>query len=235
MKMKGATLKAVLDTIMMMIKSGDPAEEIQRYMDDSIKLSQSEDIRRDLLDCKSCDLCSGNRVPAEGDIRSPLMLVGEGPGEHEDRQRRPFVGPAGQLLDKILAAAEWGRSNLYLTNVVKCRAWADGKNIQPNSTEIAACMKHLRAEIEMVKPKIIVCLGAVAANALIHPRFKMTEEHGHWFEIAPGQLAIAIYHPSYLLHKGEGTEEQEEAKEAVWNDIQTIKAKMIELLGTDHP
>jgi DNA polymerase len=151
------------------------------------------------------------------------------PGENEDKLGHPFVGPAGQLLDRIIAAAGWDRDDLYITNVVKCRAHDEGKNIQPNTVQIAACVGHLMQEIDMVKPKIILCLGSIAATTLIHPKFKITEEHGRWFEIRPGILAMAIYHPSYILHKGEGTPEQDKAKEEVWDDIQSVISKLEEI------
>lgn len=151
------------------------------------------------------------------------------PGENEDKTGRPFVGPAGQLLDRIIAAAGWKREDLYITNIVKCRPHEDGKNMPPTTVQIAACMKHLTQEIEMVKPKIILCLGTTAAATLIHPKFKITEEHGCWFEIKPGVLAMAIYHPSYILHKGEGTPEQEKVKLEVWDDIQLVIEKLKEV------
>jgi DNA polymerase len=227
--MKNAAMKAVLDTVKLMVKDNTPPSEIERYIDDSIKVAEASDVKASLLSCVDCDLRNGNRVPAEGNVNSKIIFVGEGPGEQEDKQQRPFVGPAGQLLDKILEAAGWDRGEIYLTNVAKCRPHVNGKNVQPNAQQIASCVRHLRAEIDMIKPKIVVCLGAVAANTLIHPKFKMTEEHGRWFEIAPGQYAMAIYHPSYLLRKGEGTDEQAEAKAEVWDDIQAVKAKMEEL------
>jgi DNA polymerase len=156
------------------------------------------------------------------------------PGEQEEKQGIPFVGPAGELLDKmLLSAAEkinprWARENLYITNTVKCRPVNGTSNRQPDIKEIAACKQILDKEIVIVKPKVIICVGAVAANTLIHPNFKITEEHGIMFGDNP--KLIAIYHPSYVLRNGENSAQGIQSKKDMWADI--LKAnEYIENLG----
>ncbi len=131
----------------------------------------------------------------------------------------PFSGPAGKLLNKIIEAIGWSREEIYITNVLKCRT--DESNRNPTKAEIATCYQHLRKEIELVKPKVIVCWGAIAANTLIHPDFKITHEHGVWFENA-GTRLIAMFHPAYLLRLHEGSREEYNAKTKVWEAIQKV-------------
>lgn len=225
--MKGITLKAAFDTILLMVKNQEPLEEIEEYMKKISAQASLDDMRVNITNCINCNLCEGGKVPGEGNSQSDIMIVGEAPGEHEEKLGRPFVGPSGQLLDRIIGAAGWNRSRIYLTNIIKCRPSHNGKNIQPNARQIAACSGHLKSEINAIKPRVVICLGSVAANTLIHPKFKITEEHGRWFEISQNVKAIAIYHPSYILYKGEGTQEQEDVKFEVWEDIQ----KVIQFLG----
>jgi len=124
------------------------------------------------------------------------MLVGEGPGESEDLQGEPFVGKAGQLLDDMLTLIGLDRkTNVYIANIVKCRP---PKNRDPLFSEQEACMDWLRNQYALVRPKVVICLGRIAASALIHPDFKITREHGKWFE-KDGVQFTAIYHPSALL------------------------------------
>ena len=147
--------------------------------------------------CTRCPLSSGRKhtVIGEGDPHSPLMLVGEGPGEQEDLTGRPFVGAAGQLLDKMLAAIGLDRSRVYICNVVKCRP---PQNRDPAPEEREACSVWLKRQIAYIDPKIIVCLGRISATSLISPSFRITREHGQWYEIE-GRRVIATYHPSALL------------------------------------
>ena len=123
-------------------------------------------------------------------------------------------------MDKSIEAIGWSREDIYITNVVKCRT---PKNRQPLVSEITSCYSHLKREIEIVKPKVIVCWGVTAANTLIHPDFKIGQEQGHWFE-RDGIRYIAVYHPSYLLRLGEGSEKQTEAKWDVFHALEKIKA-----------
>lgn len=174
-----------------------------------------------VLSCTACPLAEGctNKVPGLGPVPSDIMFVGEGPGENEDLQGKPFVGLGGQMITKAIEAVGWDRDTLFITNVVKCRP---PKNRTPLVSEVTACYGHLQKEIQLVKPKVVVCLGATAANTLIHPDFKITQEHGHWFE-RDGIRYIAVYHPSYLLRLGEGSEKQNAAKWEVFEALKKVK------------
>ena len=150
------------------------------------------------LACQGCKLCQTRHsvVFGAGSQHAKIMFIGEGPGENEDLQGEPFVGRAGQLLDKILTHVGLSRQNdVYITNMVKCRP---PKNRDPERDEVEACMPYLRAQIEFIRPKIIVCLGRIAAMRLIRPDFRITREHGQWFE-RNGVRYLAMYHPSALL------------------------------------
>ena len=127
---------------------------------------------------------------------SPIMFIGEGPGEQEDLKGEPFVGPAGKLLDDMLCIIDLDRaSNCYIANIVKCRP---PRNRDPLETEQDACIEYLRNQVALVKPKIIVCLGRIAAKRLIDPEYRITRQHGQWVE-KNGIWMTAIYHPSALL------------------------------------
>jgi DNA polymerase len=131
-----------------------------------------------------------------GNEAADVMFVGEGPGEQEDLQGIPFVGPAGKLLDDMLSIIDLDRkTNCYIANIVKCRPPG---NRDPLETEQEACVGYLRAQVSLVKPKVIVCLGRIAATRLIRPDFRITREHGTWTE-KNGIWMTAIYHPSALL------------------------------------
>jgi len=147
--------------------------------------------------CTACPLAAGRRnvVIGVGDRSADVMLIGEGPGEVEDRQGIPFVGPAGQLLDKLLCAVGIERDRLYIANAVKCHPPA---NRDPSKDEMEACSVHLRDQIELVSPKVIVCLGRIAAKRLISEDFRITVEHGRWFDRG-GVYCTATFHPSALL------------------------------------
>lgn len=141
-----------------------------------------------------------------GNAEAALVLVGEGPGGKEDRRRRPFVGKAGRLLDEVLGEARIRRAEFWLTNVIKCRACVteDGYtwNRPPRMEETKACHQWLDAELNLIQPAVVVCIGAPAANRLIHRKFKTTEERGHWFtdtQYAP--YAMAALHPAYILRQ----------------------------------
>ena len=149
-------------------------------------------------DCTRCGLCETrkNVVFGVGCEAADVMFVGEGPGEQEDLQGMPFVGPAGKLLDDMLSIIDLDRSrNCYIANIVKCRP---PQNRDPLETEQDACIGYLRNQVALVKPKIIVCLGRIAAKRLIDPEYRITREHGKWVE-KNGVWMTAIYHPSALL------------------------------------
>ncbi len=186
------------------------------------EVEEQEEVEPKLLEnCNRCELRAScpRVVPPEGPTTAKIMIVGEGPGDVESETGRPFVGRAGQLLDRILKSVDLKREEVYITNVMKCQLPG---NKTPGVREVAACLPWLRAEIEEVNPKIILCLGSVSANALIHPRFKITKERGKWFADDQGRLMVATYHPAYLLRLGDGTLEKKEAKKEVWEDMQEL-------------
>jgi DNA polymerase len=156
-------------------------------------------------DCKACDLWKRGTqtVFGEGNPKARVMLVGEQPGDQEDIQGRPFVGPAGRILDKALEEAGIDREEVYVTNAVKHFKWEPrGKrriHKKPNSLEIAACKPWIEAEIDVVRPQVIVCLGATAAQALLGRQFKVSTQRGMWVESPLAPFVMATVHPSSLL------------------------------------
>ena len=147
--------------------------------------------------CRKCGLATTrNHIVIErGSRNAKLMFVGEAPGEQEDREGVPFVGAAGKLFDEYLAAVGIDREEVYVCNVLKCRP---PHNRDPLPEEEEACMEYLRTQVRLVKPKMIVCLGRIAAMKLISPDFRITKEHGKFFEKGAFQM-VAVYHPSALL------------------------------------
>jgi DNA polymerase len=166
------------------------------------------------LQCTKCRLSQGrNRVVfGEGNEQARIMFIGEGPGAEEDRQGRPFVGKAGQLLTKMLAAISLNREDVYIANVVKCRP--PGNRV-PLPDEIGACLDYLRVQVGTIRPEIIVCLGATAAKTVIDPSFRITRDRGKWIE-RKGYKMIATYHPAALLR-------DERKKVEAWEDLQRIR------------
>lgn len=164
-----------------------------------------DELRAAAADCKGCDLykLGTQTIFGEGPLGTPVMMVGEQPGDEEDKQGHPFVGPAGRLLDKALVDAGIDRSSVYMTNAVKHFKWKPaGKrrlHQKPNASEIGACKPWLWSEIEVVTPRIIVCLGATAAQALMGNEFRVTKMRGQWYEFEDGQKIIATIHPSAIL------------------------------------
>lgn len=156
-----------------------------------------ENLERICRDCTKCGLCETrhNVVFGVGRRDADMMFVGEGPGEQEDLKGEPFVGPAGKLLDDMLSIIDLDRTNCYIANIVKCRP---PRNRDPLETEQDACIDYLRNQVALIQPKIIVCLGRIAAARLIRPDFRITREHGTWIQ-KNGVWMSAIYHPSALL------------------------------------
>ena len=157
-----------------------------------------EELKENCLNCRKCSLCEvrSNVVFGVGNPRAKVMFIGEGPGRNEDLQGEPFVGAGGQLLDKYLAAVDLDRrTNIYIANIVKCRP---PHNRDPQFVEQKCCGEWLQRQIALVDPAIIVCLGRIAATALIKDPFRITREHGQWFDVN-GRRCMAIYHPSALL------------------------------------
>lgn len=157
--------------------------------------------------CVACGLSERRRnvVFGEGDPNSPLVLVGEGPGDKEDESGRPFVGKAGQMLDRALADCGLSREQVYICNTVKCRAcdWSTGKpvNRPPADTEVAACRQWLEPQLGLIAPKVILCIGAPSAKNLIKKDFKITVERGKYFPCAFAKTAMATLHPAYILRQ----------------------------------
>ena len=188
-----------------------------------------EDLAAQVSVCTRCDLAMTrtNTVFASGDPYSPLMLVGEGPGENEDATGLPFVGRAGKLLDDILAAVDLTRDQVYLTNTVKCRAAVQEggrmKNRPPRTTETRACNPYLQGQMEAVKPEIVLCLGGPAAKTLINKDFKITKDRGKWYDLDNGARAMATFHPAYILRQR--GDDLDNTKRLVWKDIQNVYAE----------
>ena len=147
--------------------------------------------------CRACALGEGRHklVFGVGPQRTPVLFVGEGPGQQEDLQGEPFVGAAGKLLDEMLSIIDLGRHNCYIANIVKCRPPG---NRDPKPEEQTACIGYLYEQIRLLEPKIIVCLGRISAAALIESNYRITRQHGQWVEKG-GVWYTAIYHPSALL------------------------------------
>lgn len=160
-------------------------------------MTELEKLREDCLNCRGCELCQTrtNVVFGVGSGDAKLMFIGEGPGENEDLQGEPFVGRGGKLLDDMLELIDLDRTKVYIANMVKCRP---PHNRDPLPAEQAACSHWLNRQLELIDPAIIVCLGRIAAMRFIRPDFKITREHGQWFE-KDGRQVMAIYHPAALL------------------------------------
>ena len=163
-------------------------------------MGEWETLQQQCLHCRSCGLCESrtNVVFGVGDPNAEVLFVGEAPGEREDALGEPFVGKAGQLLDDMLAMIGLSRDRIYITNSIKCRP---PQNRDPLNTEKEACAPYLQKQLQLMDPKIIVCLGRISAMEMIKPDFKITQEHGQFFE-KNGRLMTAIYHPAALLRDG---------------------------------
>ena len=179
-----------------------------------------EVFHRKVDNCERCPLCQWihHKVPGQGDIEAPLMLIGEGPGQVEDEEGLAFVGPAGQLLTRMLAAISLPRDRVYICNIVKCRP---PNNRVPEKAEIAACMPFLRYQVALIRPKVIVLLGSTAAKNTIGQEIRITRDRGKWF-LSRGVWMLPTYHPSALLR-------DPAKKREAWEDLQRVRDKLIEL------
>lgn len=185
-----------------------------------MKEKELEELRQKCLTCQKCELCANrhNMVFGVGNPNAQIMFVGEGPGEQEDLKGEPFVGKSGQLLDKYLSLIDLDRKeNIYIANIVKCRP---PQNRDPKSEEQDICIDYLRQQVKIIRPKIIVCLGRIAAQKLISPDFRVTSHHGEFFEKG-GILFTATFHPSALL-RNEGN------KPLALMDFQKLRDKIKE-------
>ena len=180
-----------------------------------------DELERECLSCRKCGLCEGRTqvVFGGGNHEAGVLFVGEGPGEQEDLQGKPFVGRSGQLLDKMLDAVDLDRNkNIYIGNIVKCRP---PKNRDPLPEEQELCIGWLRNQVALMRPKIIVCLGRIAAMKIIRPDFKISKEHGEFFEKG-GVLMTATLHPAALLRNPNN-------KPSAFEDFLKLRQKMNEL------
>jgi DNA polymerase len=203
------------------------------------KLDLIESVAVEAADCPRCDLAETRRsvVFGEGSPESPLMLIGEGPGEQEDKTGRPFVGPAGILLDKALHANQITRRYVYIANIVKCRpTLVEGgrvKNRPPRAPEVEACKPWLMRQIEIIQPLVIVCVGGPSANLLIHSGFRIAAERGKWFESPYCRAIVATFHPAYILRQ-EGAA-YDHAYGLLVSDIAAARARIMELKKQPAP
>ena len=181
-------------------------------------------LQQECLACRRCGLCETRHsvVFGQGAVHAEVMLVGEGPGANEDEQGLPFVGKSGQLLDHYLEAVNLSRDkNVYIANIVKCRP---PQNRDPLPEESAACMPWLRQQFQLIRPKIVVCLGRVAAQRMLDPGFSISRDHGKFFD-KQGTLFMATYHPAALLRYPDN-------KPAVFGDFVALRQKITEVC--DH-
>lgn len=174
--------------------------------------------------CQACSLCAtrNNVVFGVGNRDAQIMLIGEGPGEQEDLQGEPFVGPAGKLLDDMLSIIDLDREKVYIANIVKCRP---PHNRDPKDEEQDACIGYLRRQVELIRPRIIICLGRISARRIISPEYRITREHGQWVHRG-GIWMTAIYHPSALLRDVSKRPE-------TFDDLLSIRAKLREIQGNN--
>jgi DNA polymerase len=182
---------------------------------------QWDNLKAACKECHSCELCEtrSNVVFGIGNEQADILFIGEGPGEQEDLQGYPFVGPAGKLLDDMLSIIDLNRdTNCYIANIVKCRP---PRNRDPREEEQDACIGYLRNQVALIQPKVIVCLGRIAAKKIIDPEYRITRQHGQWVE-KNGIWMTAIYHPSALLRDvGKRPE--------TFDDLLSIRSKILEL------
>ena len=197
------------------------------------KAARIADLAERASGCVACDLSQTrtNVVFGDGNPLSPLVIVGEGPGENEDKTGRPFVGRAGVLLDEVLRECGMLRKHIYITNVVRCRPTVEEggrlKNRPPRTDEANTCIGlWLEPTLAVIQPLVILCLGAPSANTIIHKGFKMTQDRGKFYPTKYARYAIAGLHPAYILRQ-QG-EAYDEARATLVADIEAARKKVIE-------
>lgn len=178
------------------------------------KVSAMEELESRISGCKACPLgdTRQNLVFGKGNPQAALLFIGEGPGGDEDKQGQPFVGRAGQLLDRIIEAAELPWEDIYITNVVKCRP---PQNRLPAPAEVEICKSHLREQLRIIQPQFIICLGALAARVVVDPKAKITQIRGKWVEKGAFRI-MPTFHPAALLR-------DPAKKRPVWEDMQQVR------------
>ncbi len=223
-----ALLRGLVQTLMEMAAEGletlprpepVPAAPMPGGAVSSIGVETLEAIRSDLGDCTRCGLCQtrSQLVFGEGNPHASVVFVGEGPGADEDRTGRPFVGKAGQLLDKMIEAVGWRREDVYICNVVKCRPPA---NRNPEQEEIATCRPFLERQLRAIAPRAIITLGRPAAATLLGRSVAITRERGIWREWE-GVPLMPTFHPAYLVRSY-----TLENRQAVWDDLRAVYARL---------
>ncbi len=182
-------------------------------------------INDDVLGCQKCELYKTrkNTVFGEGSRHAKIMLIGEGPGRDEDELGRPFVGKAGQLLDKMLASINLSRNDVFIANILKCRPPG---NRDPLPEEAAACIGYLRAQVAIIKPKILVCLGRISSGYILGQQIRITKDRGIWHQVKDFYI-MPTYHPAALLRN-------ELWKKDSYRDLLMIRQKYDELLGENN-
>ena len=177
-------------------------------------------LSQEVFSCEKCRLCQTrqNVVLGEGDLHAALMFIGEGPGQQEDLSGRPFVGAAGQLLDRMLAAIGMTRAQVYICNIVKCRP---PQNRVPEADEREACMSYLRQQVALVKPRVIVCLGSTPTRALLGEEMRITRDRGVW-QLRKGVWFMPTFHPAALLR-------DPRKKPETFEDLKALQAKIREI------
>ncbi len=210
-------------------KSQGPQEQTKQKQGDTMavteKTKELEKIAEQTRQCRLCDLGSlrTNAVPGEGSSNARIVFIGEAPGAEEDAQGRPFVGRAGQLLDKIIIACGLNRSDIYIGNILKCRP---PENRDPRAEEVISCLPYLQRQIEIIEPEIIVALGAHAARTLLDTTKSIGQLRGHFEEYyagigRPPIKLMATYHPAYLLRNY-----SQENRKRVWEDMKKVLAEL---------
>jgi len=213
-------LKSYLEYLQGMGIQSLPASGMETNNPSPSQMTTLDEVRKELGDCKRCKLHRTRKtiVFGEGNEKTKLMFIGEGPGYDEDVQGRPFVGKAGQLLTKILQSINLPREEVYITNIIKCRP---PQNRNPEPDEIQSCNPFLMKQIDVIQPKIICALGAFASQTLLKTDAKITALRGKFYDFE-GIQVIPTYHPAFLLRNPE-------RKREVWEDMK----KIVELLGSD--
>ena len=183
--------------------------------------SELRELTRRILACTKCQLhkTKTNYVPGEGNISPEIIFVGEGPGETEDKFGRPFIGKAGQLLEKIIDKMGYSRETVFIGNIVKCRP---PNNRDPQKDEVESCIPFLEDQIKILEPKVIVCLGKVALNNLLNTNHPISKVRGQLFKFM-GIPVIPTYHPAFILHKKD-REEISRVKWEMWRDMEKVMA-----------
>ncbi|WCK55367.1 uracil-DNA glycosylase [Aneurinibacillus sp. Ricciae_BoGa-3] len=222
--------QAMGDFFQRLKKDGYNPDNISPALHTVEKIVRLEQLRRHILTCTDCALCerAEGRVPGTGHTRTPLMVVGEGPGEDEEDWGLPLVGISGSLLTLILSKAGIHREDIYLTNVVKCRVSDEkGKNRTPVREETIACSKYLKMELELIRPRVVIALGKVAQQFFFPEQKTMGPHRGNVYDFE-GIKVVPTWHPAYVIRQR--GDDLLKAKKEVWHDIKVAVHTLQELL-----